>query len=329
MPTISSPATSRKTGPSRLAAALLLVAAAACAQAQGTRFAFATQSEARAALGAQDDYVRATSTLERPVVMGTRDAMDAARFAAAMRAAALEWSEDERKPFAGVLARLERFLSGMKWRAPAAILMVKASDRLMEGFPHTRGNAIVIQEGTLREILARPAMLEFIVVHEAFHVLTRANPALREELYSAIGFSACASVELPEALERLRLTNPDAPWSRHAIAVSWHGRPVEVLPFVHLASEAVEPGAGFASRMRTSWLVVERREERCVARDEGAALEELEGLRAQIGNNTGYLIHPEEILADNFALLYREAVTPGVTRIRSPEILERMRSVLF
>jgi hypothetical protein len=328
LPTISSRATSRKTGPSRLAAWLLL-AVAACAQAQDTRFAFATQSEARAALGAHDDYVRATSTLERSVVMGTDEVMDAGRFAAAMRAAALEWSEDEREPFAGVLARLERFLSGMKWRGPATILMVKASDRLMEGFPHTRGNAIVIQEGMLREILARPALMEFLVVHEAFHVLTRANPAVREQLYSAIGFRACALVEMPEALERVRLTNPDAPRSRHAIAVSWRGRPVEVLPFVHLASESVAPNAGFVSQMRTSWLVVERREERCVARDEGAVLEELEGLRAQIGNNTGYLIHPEEILADNFALLYRETVTPGVTRIRSPEILERIRSVLF
>jgi hypothetical protein len=65
-----------------------------------------------------------------------------------------------------------------------------------------------------------------------------------------------------------------------------------------------------------------------VARDAGAKLEELEGLRAQVGNNTGYLIHPEEILADNFALLYRETVTPGVAKIRSPDILERIRTIV-
>jgi hypothetical protein len=325
--TISSPATSRKTRPSTLAA-WLFFALAACAHAQETRFAFATPAEARAALGAQDDYVRATSTLERPVVMGSAEVMDTARFRAAMEATALEWTEDERRPFAGVLARLGPFLSAMKWKAPATILMVKASDRLMEGFPHTRGNAIVIQEGVLREMLGRPAMVEFFVVHEAFHVLSRANPGLREELYSAIGFRACGSVALPEALARLRLTNPDAPESRHAISVGWRGRPVEVLPFVHFTSEKVDPKAGFVTQMQTSWLVVERRQDGCVARDEGATLEELEGLRSQVGDNTGYLIHPEEILADNFALLYRETVTPGVTRIRSPEILERLRSVL-
>ena len=97
---------------------------------------------------------------------------------------------------------------------------------------------------------------------------------------------------------------------------------------MHFASDTVDPKAGFVSQMRTAWLVVERRQDRCVARDEGATLEELQGLGAQVGNNTGYMIHPEEILADNFALLYRETVTPGVTKIRSPEILERIRSVL-
>jgi len=326
--TISSPATSRKTRRSALAAGLLF-ALAACAHAQDARFAFATQAEARAALGAQDDYVRSTSTLERSVVMGTAGEMDAGRFAAAMQATALDWTAAERSAFLPVLARLEKFISPMKWTAPRAILMVKTSDRLMEGFPHTRGNAIVIQEGMLHEMLARPAMMEFLVVHETFHVLSRANPGLREELYRAIGFRACAAVELPQALERLRLTNPDAPESRHAIRVRWRGRPVEVLPFVHFASDSIDPKGGFVSQMQTSWLVVERRQDRCVARGESATLEELEGLREQVGNNTGYLIHPEEILADNFALLYRESLAPGVTKIRSPEILERMRNVLF
>jgi hypothetical protein len=328
LPTISSPPTSRKIAPSGLVAWLLLFALSACAHAQNTRFSFATQAEARAVLGAHDDYVRATSTLERSVVMSTSEVMDAERFAAAMQATALEWTAQERRPFDAVLARLEEFLSGMKWKGPARILMVKASDRLMDGHPHTRANAIVIQERMLREMLARPALLEFLVAHEAFHVLSRANPALREGLYSAIGFRACEAVEMPQALERLRFTNPDAPQSRHAIAVRWRDRPVEVLPFVHLASDAAAPRAGFVSQMQTSWLVIERRENHCVARDEGASLEELQSLRAQVGNNTGYLIHPEEILADNFALLYREAVSPGVAKIRSPEILERIRGVL-
>jgi hypothetical protein len=43
----------------------------------------------------------------------------------------------------------------------------------------------------------------------------------------------------------------------------------------------------------------------------------------QIGRNTPYTIHPEEILAENFALLVR-----GETDVPSPEVLRRMEDVL-
>ncbi len=43
----------------------------------------------------------------------------------------------------------------------------------------------------------------------------------------------------------------------------------------------------------------------------------------QIGRNTGYIIHPEEILADNFVLLVN-----GKSPVKSPRILEQLGSLL-
>jgi hypothetical protein len=43
---------------------------------------------------------------------------------------------------------------------------------------------------------------------------------------------------------------------------------------------------------------------------------------ARIGRNTEYIIHPEEILADNFVLLVNGAKAP------SPEILQKLDAVL-
>jgi len=307
-------------------AAGLLLAVAACAQ-EG-RFAFAAQAQARSILGQQDDYLRATGALERSVLLGVAGPVDRERLAAAMGETARDWTDDEKRAIAPMLARLDAFLSGMQWKGPPAILLVKASDALMDGLPHTRANAIVLPEGMLQQALARPAMLEFLLVHETFHVLTRADPAARDTLYGAIGFRACAAVEMPPALADLRITNPDAPESLHAIEVRWRGQPAEALPYVHFPSAAVDPRSGFAAQMRTSWLLVERQDGRCRVRDGSPAREELEGLYEQVGRNTGYLLHAEEILADNFALLFREHVAPGVTRIHSPEILERMRTIL-
>jgi hypothetical protein len=42
-----------------------------------------------------------------------------------------------------------------------------------------------------------------------------------------------------------------------------------------------------------------------------------------IGLNTRYIIHPEEILADNFTLLVR-----GDSKVRTPRILEELKRVL-
>ena len=51
--------------------------------------------------------------------------------------------------------------------------------------------------------------------------------------------------------------------------------------------------------------------------------EELSGFFEQVGRNTEYIIHPEEILAENFALLIL-----GKQNLPSPEIVEKMRRVL-
>jgi hypothetical protein len=47
------------------------------------------------------------------------------------------------------------------------------------------------------------------------------------------------------------------------------------------------------------------------------------GLFEQIGRNTDYVIHPEEILASNFELL-----VTGAEGAPSPQVLERIREEL-
>ena len=53
-------------------------------------------------------------------------------------------------------------------------------------------------------------------------------------------------------------------------------------------------------------------------------MERVSGFMEQVGGNTDYIIHPEEILADNFALLVLNE-----HNVASPEILQKMREVLL
>lgn len=48
------------------------------------------------------------------------------------------------------------------------------------------------------------------------------------------------------------------------------------------------------------------------------------GYHEKIGRNTGYIIHPEEVLADNFALLLL-----GSGKINSPHVLDGMQRILL
>ena len=51
-------------------------------------------------------------------------------------------------------------------------------------------------------------------------------------------------------------------------------------------------------------------------------VEDIPSYIQKIGMNTDYIIHPEEVLAENFVLLLNNS-----KYIRSPEILEKMREV--
>ena len=52
-------------------------------------------------------------------------------------------------------------------------------------------------------------------------------------------------------------------------------------------------------------------------------VKQVTGFYEQVGRNTQYIIHPEEILADNFAdLVLQDRPVP------SPEILKKMQDVL-
>ncbi len=155
--------------------------------------------------------MRATAPLERAAKMHTTEAVDEERYARYMEGAALAWSDEDRRLLLPILSGLAPLLPSLKWRPAKPVLLVKAAADFEDGLPHTRANAIVLQESVLQ---SAPAMLAAVLAHELFHIISRDDPRLREELYAAIGFKPCASVEIPEAVARLRVSNPDAPQHR-------------------------------------------------------------------------------------------------------------------
>jgi hypothetical protein len=252
--------------------------------------------------------------------------VDAEEYRSYLSAQALAWSEAERERYAPLVARLEPFLDTVRARMPARILLIKAAD-VMDGAPHTRSNAIVLPQAFLEK--ADREELLYVIAHELSHLLSRHDDRARAKLYAAIGFKPCERVELPAELERLRITNPDAPADRHTIHVRYRGNSTEAMPVAMLRTGKLAPGQGFLANWHAPWLLVERRGGTCHATGQRAEPHELEGLYERIGRNTDHLVHPEEIVAENFALLALETLIGLRAPLPSPDVAQRIRRLVF
>jgi hypothetical protein len=290
---------------------------------------FASVAQGQAILGARDDYVRATAPLERSAKLKTAEPVDEEQFIRHMRNAPMEWTEEQRKSLAPLIDALGAFLKGIRWKMPARILLVQTHATLEDDLPHTRSNAILSPASFYRR---GPGTMAYMLSHETFHILTRHNNELKETLYAAIGFRRCETTVIPPEIANLRITNPDTVESRHTISVRYQGKPVEALPYMRFPSRDIDPRDGFIKHSRSDWLLVDRKGTECRARSgagDSVAPQDLEGLFEQTGRNTQYLLHQEEILADNFVHLFFASLRGTTQGVQSPDILEKIRRILF
>jgi hypothetical protein len=311
-------------------AALLLIAPAASsvpAQDAALTLAFASPEEAAAILGASDPFTRAMNLLDRRIRVQSRAAVTEMVVLEFLRTQAVAWSADERRRlqpmFDDVSARTRTVAPMLAGRVP----VVRSTSAVESGLPHTRGGAIVLPERTLGWT---DPEIRRVLAHELFHILTRRDPALRDRLYAAIGFRPCAAVDVPADMTAMKLTNPDAPEERFAVLVRYLGVELEVVPRV--LSTAKDLAAALATpldgQVEVWFVAIARDGDRCravIGPDGPVRLlpRDLENFFEQVGRNTRYVIHPEEILADNFARLVL-----GERSVPSPDVLDRLRKAL-
>lgn len=291
--------------------------------------AFATVSEGRNILTTRDDFIERLSPFDRSARMKTEQEVSEKEFLEFVGQNVLAWTEPEQKKMAAALEGIKPALKALSLPFPKKIYMVKTSGKEEGGAAYTRANAIVFPVNMLA---GRERTMQKLICHELFHVLSRANPELKERLYKVIGFEKCGEIEFPAKLKSRKLTNPDAPKNDHCIRLQVDGKAAWVVPILFSKTEKYDPSSGgeFFEYLEFRMLVVERNSESVAVKPiyDGSEprlvdMQRVSGLFEQIGMNTGYIIHPEEILADNFALVvFEERSMP------SPEILSKVKESL-
>ena len=281
---------------------------------------FASVREGAEILGRKDDFIQRLSAFDRAARMKTDRSISEDEFLKFVKGSVLTWNESEKAKIEAAIASIRPALDALPLSLPKIVNLVKTTGAEEGRAFYTRDTAIIMPEKETDE--ADAGLLKKTIAHELFHILTRGNPALREKLYESIGFTKCDEVEFPSELESRKITNPDAPRNDHSIRIHVRGEEVRAVPilFSNAAKYDVDRGGEFFNYLQLNFLEVPRMSS---AQPMLASPEEVSGFFEQVGRNTNYIIHPEEILADNFALLILNE-----HNVPSPEILEKMRVIL-
>lgn len=242
---------------------------------------FLSAREGATVLQREDEFLSNLSPFDRQARMQVADPVCQQQFVAFLGRQTLDWEEADQARLRASWAGLQTRLASLDcW--PAQIQLIHSTG-LEEGqAPYTRGTAIVLPSQVLPG-----EKLELLLAHELFHVLSRARPELRAPLYALLHFEPSPVPRLEPSV--LRITNPDAP------TLDWAWRDGErLLTPVLVASRAYSPSDGAFFSLMQLRLVDARHPEQLLPVAEVPAY--------ALSFNTHYIIHPDEILANNFML---------------------------
>lgn len=286
---------------------------------------FANAAYAREILTVADDFTASWSLFDIHArlqdVTGTKEDL-----LTHISAQATDWKADEQEKISRVVNNIHNSIVAhdLQLKFDYDIHFVKTTgDEEGGASGYTRQNFIVLNDNVLSssdDDLAR------LVSHELFHIISRNNETLRKEMYSIIGFDIENAIPVPDQLKDLKMTNPDAPLWNSFITLT--DTDDEISEYVMITySQKPYDGGSFISYLNVGFLRVKGNTAREVDYTNGnpviKAYGDFRDFYDQVGTNTNYTIHPEEILADNFALAITEA-----SGLPSTWVVDEMKSKL-
>ncbi|MFK7947416.1 MAG: hypothetical protein AB8G11_07500 [Saprospiraceae bacterium] len=231
------------------------------------------------------------------------DAKNAYR--AYLRASVEEFTDEEEIKIRFALRRIQQMCDEISMDIfPQELKLVKTNmNHYGASVFYSRENTIIIPKNVLR----RDLNTDFIksMLREIFHIYTRYNYWKRMELYKKIGFEPIQNLDIPISLKNKILTNPDGvePCVIHNLS-DRNNDNFSAVPIITVKHKNLQRSLSFYSNIEFSLYKIEGN--KIYMNEDGTStidIENIENFYEQIGTNTNYIIHPNEILADNFAML--------------------------
>ena len=191
---------------------------------------------------------------------------------------------------------------------PQKIKLIKTKQKHYgQGVFYTRENCVIIPYEEL-QIQDEASFLE-VMIHEVAHIVTRYDQKLARQLYAEIGFHPIKEkLSIPDSLAAILLLNPDGIDYRYYISIVENGDTIQAIPLIRANSNYQKDKIYFFNYLQFDLFELENTKDGKMVKVKNATkptinYQVLPQFFQQISNNTDYIIHPDEIIADHFVFL--------------------------
>lgn len=222
------------------------------------------------------------------------------------------------------LAKMYRTLKKNGYVLPDTdeIVLIKADMTIESGNSgYTHGTEIYLDSTIVTTYTYLHAIsgdyFDTLLWHEMFHCLTRCNEEFRAQMYSLIHFTVADSdYEIPPCVKEQYISNPDVENHDSYAAFVIDGQEVDCFTVWITTKSYEEAQTGFSNCNEVVLVPIDGTD--CYYTKEQAS-----NFNEVFGENTGYVIDPEECMADNFkyAMCYGMAGENG-QGYPNPEIIQ-------
>jgi len=293
-------------------------------------FNFSSKEEGKYLISLQDTFINNLSPFDLEARCNFKDATkyDYLLFC---RNNVLNWTDENIILIDGLLKEIDGEFKqrGMVIPFIDNINLVKTTSKEEGGaMGYTRGNTIYVAD----YIMYKPKVkIKEILTHELFHILTRSSFPFKQEMYSIIRFTALdKTIDLTTMNQRCRfVSNPDVSNSCSYIELKdWDGKEHRLL-MTTLARSNYHGGSLF-KYIQPYFLELDSEHNIMTYGDNLPVRKSIYGeyykdFIMKVGQNTGYMVNPEEILAENF----RMAVLGEIDEVPDPEIINNIRKSMI
>ncbi|MFK8006182.1 MAG: hypothetical protein AB8H03_07420 [Saprospiraceae bacterium] len=218
---------------------------------------------------------------------------------------------------------------------PKEIKLIKThANHYGQGAYYTRENCIIIPKDEL-DLRNKEGFME-TMFHEISHIYTRYHPKKQIALYQLIGFSNIGNMSnllIKDELKSRILLNPDGVnFAYHIELNEKSGRPYYAIPIIKSnETKYIDSKNDFFEYIDFSLYKIGVQHGVQVKTDAAGNstidMDNVPDFFEKITTNTGYIIHPDEIIADNFMYIMMREKKNGLIRSFSDDGVELLKNI--